>query len=294
MANIAQIPNPYFKDCTNELRAFSFNHRINQLLDPEAMLAVTLKDDALYKISNSKLLSIPRFKILDTVSNAKPSGVDRRNLRVIEYRYNGSFDLSVISPDLNKEPHKGDTVAFGINVRGSRSGAIQVQGAAFRLICSNGAINRICTHQRRHLKRPQTDGLSEADFLENIATVSRQAWNEWDAHADSLEKLTKITIDISNIEDLTKKLTAKPFFIPLKNVKLIIDYLKEHHSRQVITLYELYNAMTFIGTHQTSLPYDFRVRLRLGAGEISRRNSRICDLCHQLVLDDHGNTAKIG
>jgi len=292
LANLAKIPQDYFLKCDDELRAISFNHRIKQLVPPEAQWAITIKDDKIYKISNSNLLTIPRVKILDTISNSKPHDVNRQDLQVIEYQYNGSFDVSIISPNTQSEPIKGDIVAFGVNVRGSRNGAIQAQGAAFRLVCSNGAINRICTHH--HLKRPQTDGLSEADFLENIAAVSRQAWNEWDAHADSLEKLTKITLDISNIEDLTKKLTAKPFFIPLKNVKLIIDYLKEHHSRQVVTLYELYNAMTFIGTHQTSLPYDFRVRLRLGAGEISRRNSRICDLCHQLVLDGRGNIAKIG
>jgi hypothetical protein len=57
------------------------------------------------------------------------------------------------------------------------------------------------------------------------------------------------------------------------------------------SLYDLYNSMSFLGTHNRTLSDTYRTRLRLGAGEFSRHEPRICGACRQLLLDnDHETT----
>jgi hypothetical protein len=289
LADLAKIPDSYFFCCDTELKAISFNSRVANLISPETQLTVIIKDGMIYDFLKSPLSAVSNAKILDTISSCKPDSIDINNLRVAEYFYSECFDVSIISPEIQCEPVKGDTVAFGINVRKLYNGATLVHGAALNLIRDTDAINAICPRQHHYLKRPQNNDMSEADFLENIAAFSRQAWSECHAHVDGLKKLTTIQVDISDADNLKKKLTVKPFLIPLKCVELIIDYLKENYSQKTVSLYDLYNSLTHISTHQTGLTYNSKVRLRFGAGEISRRNSRICDFCHPLVLEDGGN-----
>jgi hypothetical protein len=57
------------------------------------------------------------------------------------------------------------------------------------------------------------------------------------------------------------------------------------------TLYDLWNALSYLGTHDQAISLTYRSRLRIGAGEFSRHRSRICSACQQLMLSDDQNGA---
>jgi hypothetical protein len=50
------------------------------------------------------------------------------------------------------------------------------------------------------------------------------------------------------------------------------------------SLCDFYNVMSYAGTHEQEPSLVHRYRLRVGAGEFGRRQSRICQACRQLLL----------
>jgi len=286
LAHIAEIPDHYFKDCDPELRSLSFNRRLRQKIPAEMPLKLVLQKDIILKVSNAKLLSAPRLPILDTVSNATPSNIQKEDLKVIEYEWNGQFDVSIISPISNCQPRENDTVAFGINISEDRNGAIQVQGAAFRCICSNGAINRICDGRHHRIRRPINRIDHQRVFLGKISSFAHDAWAQWPQHADGLSRLANIPIDLQRPASLMSRLRQAPFFLSAGVVNRILHRLHTEIDvhQNGTTLYDLWNAMTFIGSHEHGLSQTYRMRLRLGAGEFTRHESKICGECRQLLL----------
>ena len=286
LCQLFNMPWTLILNAEDELKSLIFNFKFKNRLDKDAMFTVTLQEDEIYRISASTLLSIPSDELLYCVSNCKPTHLKQDDLRIIEFQNNGVLDISIISPDLTSQPVKGDVVAYGVNVRRNYNNAVQIQGAAFRLICSNGAINRVCTHNKPHLKRPGLDSLNRSLFVENIERAAKDAWDSCKAHSEGLQTLVKTKVSAAGLVGIAKRLTSKPFFLSQKHARFVTDYVRGHHNPSEISLYDLYNAMTYIGTHSMSLPYGTRTRLRLGAGEISRRNSKVCDACRQVVFED--------
>lgn len=287
LANLARIPERYFHDCDTELKSLSFNHRVHHRTHEDQPAQVVLREGVVDRILNRNLVSAPRAAIVDTVLNARPESVSIGEVRAVVYPSDEMFDVSLIVPSLTREPRAGDIVAFGVNVLETRDGAIQIRGAAFRLWCSNGAISRICDCQDHRLRRPSNHPDRQHSFLNGVASFARAAWQQWPEHADSLMMLTAVSIDPKDRVSLRSRLSQKPFFLSQRLVDRVVERLlwEAAQHQQLASLYDLYNAMTYVGTHTNRFSPVHRVRLRVGAGELGRRGSRICGVCRQLVLD---------
>ena len=287
LANLARIPERYFGDCDPELQSLSFNHRVHHGTLGDQPAQVVLRRGVVDRILNRNLMSVPQAAILDTVLNAKPENVSTGEVRAVVHTSDGMFDVSLIVPTLTREPRKGDIVAFGVNVLEARDGAIQVRGAAFRLWCSNGAIRRICDCQDHRLRRPSNHLDRQHSFLNGVASFAKAAWHQWPDHADGVMTLTAVSIDPKDRLSLRSRLSQKPFFLSQGLVDRVVDRLlwEAAQHQQTPSLYDLYNAMTYLGTHSGRLSPTYRVRLRAGAGELGRRGSRICSVCRQLIVD---------
>jgi len=85
-------------------------------------------------------------------------------------------------------------VAFGINIAQGRDGSIQVQSAAFRLACLNGAINRICDSGQHRLRRPTNRPDGQSQFLSRISVLAQEAWGQWSHQVKELKKLTEVAL----------------------------------------------------------------------------------------------------
>ena len=288
LARLAKIPAHYFSDCDPELQSFSFNRRLRRQMPAEETLQVVIRDRIVDRVLKCSLLPAPRVPILDTISNATPENLVREELRVIKHNWNGEFNISIIAPTLICTPKEDDVVAFGLNVSENHTGAIQVQGAAYRCWCSNGAINRICDGREHRLRRPVNWANNQIFFLEKVAGFARKAWNRWSEYADGLMALRTILLSADQQVALRFRLRQAPFFLSSGVVDQVLARLQIETAQHddAPSLYDLYNAMTFVGSHQNTLSTTYRTRLRLGAGEFTRRNSRFCEACSQLVLPE--------
>lgn len=286
LARLAKIPEQYFYDCEPDLQAYSFNRRLRRKIPTEEPLQLLMKEDIIDRVLNCNLLPVPRVPVLDTISKATPENLVREDLRLITHKWNGEIDISIIAPTLQCSPRKGDVVAFGLSVSENHRGALQVQGAAYRCICSNGAINRICDGREHRLRRPVNWANNQVSFLEKVASFARQAWDHWSDYADGLVDLRKTSLGPDQQGALESRLRQRPFFLSSGLVRQVMSRLQveTQNNDDSPSLYDLYNAMTFIGTHQTKLSTTYRTRLRLGAGEFTRRSSRFCEACSQFVL----------
>jgi len=286
LARLAKIPVPFFQECDLRLRSVLFNYLVRQKVLGKEPLCLSLRGQEAVKIQNCNLLFAPRYEVLDTISKTTPKGMQPEDLKVITYDWNGEFDVSIIAPALSCEPRKDDIVAFGVNVSQSRDGAVQVQATAFRLSCSNGAVNRICDGRHHRIRRLVNRPERQRDFLRRIVLFTEEAWGQWSHQAEELARLNNSLMEQDDFSALRSRLRQAPFFLSLRVVKQVLERLEIEASQHQggPTLYDLWNAMTFLGTHQRRLSRTYRTRLRFGAGEFTRHESRVCSACRQLVL----------
>jgi hypothetical protein len=101
-----------------------------------------------------------------------------------------------------------------------------------------------------------------------------------------LSKLDRVALGLDQRDALILRLRQAPFFLSLRVVNQILDRLPvEVAGRDTPpTMYDLFNAMTFLGTHNANISAIYRSRLRLGAGEFTRHESAVCRTCRQLLL----------
>jgi ribosomal protein L17 len=285
LARLADIPAPYFKRCDRRLQSVLFNYHVHRKVVANKAVQLVLRDRVVDRVLNSNLLPAPRLAIMNTVANAKPETVTKEDLKIVNYAWNGEFDVSIISPNINCQPRKDDIVAFGVNISEGRDGAIQIQGAAFRCICSNGAINQICDSRQHRLRRPINSNERQEQLLSRMSVFAHEAWGQCAEHSEALRRLTEVLVDIQQATALKSRLRQAPFFLSLRVINQVISRLEiEFAQREGPTLYDLYNAMTFVGTHNLNLSLTYRTRLRLGAGEFTRNQTRVCSACRQLLL----------
>ena len=286
LARLTEIPAPYFGDCDPELRALSFNRRLRKKVPAEKPLQIVLREGSVYSVSDRNLLAAPRGPILDSISDSIPKGLVERDLRVIAHRWNGTFDISVIAPSLTCAPRKGDIVAFGVNTSEARDGAIQVQGAAFRCVCSNGAVCRVCDGRQHRLRRPINRPERQRKFLQRITALASEAWRQWTENADGLVRLEQSSLEPDYRAALRSRLRQAPFFLSVNVVNRLLQRLENEVTghQEGPSLYDLWNAMTYLGTHEGQLSLPHRFRLRIGAGEFTRNKSRFCSYCRQLLI----------
>lgn len=96
IARIAKIPGPYFERCDHRLRSVSFNWRLHKKVVPKKPVQVVLRGGVVDRILNSNLLSVPWLALMDTVSNAKPEKVPKKNLRVINSSGKGAASFLLL------------------------------------------------------------------------------------------------------------------------------------------------------------------------------------------------------
>ena len=287
IARISDTPVDFFAGkCDSELRATIFNYRLPKIKSDSDKVVVVLKSGIVIRIYESQLLPAPRLPILDTLQNSIPSTIPPDDVRVIPYVWNGTFDLAVIARCLTAEPVKDDIVAFGVSVAEDSNGAVQIQGATFRLACSNGAMVRICQGNEHRLRRPLDTPNGHRDFLRKVRVFAQIAWEQWGENAEQLSRLPVIPIFSERFNELRAMLRQAPFFLSAGIVQQVLRRMVNdaHSENREPSVYDLWNSLSWYGTHANNLSSRVRYFLRIGAGELTKHKSKTCSACRQLVI----------
>jgi hypothetical protein len=282
LSNLARIPATYFEEIEPELRAFSFNCRFPRFLGTDEALNLTVSNDiGVQRVQQRRLRQIPASKVVDSMLDAVPEVRVSNDIRVIEYQRGRRFDIAVVAPTQQTEPKRGDVVCGGIHLTIEENGAVQVGPESFRLICLNGAMARICADGKHRLRRGQGEN-GDKTFLSTLRKFTQQAWRDWGHVKKGLEDLANKPLDRDDLAHIVASLRQSPFFISAQAARQVEKQLRR--DVQALTFFDLYNALTSVGTHDTAVLPQYRYRLRLGAGQMARGSVGVCPECRRLMI----------
>jgi hypothetical protein len=284
LARIAAIPAQFFWEVDGDLRATLFKRRIATHGPANGTVDIIWKNSAVVHVRPStRLNTIPRSEILTTIAEQAPPAVISNDIRAITYALNGRVDLALVTEALTTVPRPGDIVYGGVHLTIEENGATQIGPALFRLICSNGAMSRICWKGHHRIRRG--DGKdSRGRLLGTISKFAGESWNSWHEVAGSLAPLATRRLD--DLDSLIARLSGRPFFISEAAARLVREILDQQIANgETLTHYDLWNAITSVGTHGDILPR-YSYRLRLGAGALARGRVGVCAQCRQFILID--------
>ena len=287
LATQVKVPAQFFDDCNLDLQSFIYNKRNKQKIPPEEPLQVLIKKDVVKGVRNRSSLYVPRFPLIEAIANSVPPSTRTDQLKVINYAWNGTADICVISPSATCMPIKGDIVALGVAVMEDRQRQVQFHSAAYRCYCQNGALMQICRDDARLLRRPSDNSKRQQDFLKEIQRLARMAWHQWTENAENLMKLTTLPIYQERYDELRERLRRPPFSLSAGVANQVIHRLNmeaEGHTGGP-TGWDLWNSLSYLAAHDASLSYSQKRRLRLGAGEVTQCKSRTCSACYSTVFN---------
>jgi hypothetical protein len=110
----------------------------------------------------------------------------------------------------------------------------------------------------------------------------RTAWRDWEQVRRGLEELARKPLDRGDIGHIIRGLRQSPFFISARAASRVEEQLRRNAEN--LTFYDLHNAITFVGSHDTEVLPQYRYRLRLGAGQLARGRAGVCHECRRLMM----------
>ena len=284
LARLASIPAPFFRDLDPDLQAILFNRRFADTVPAASMIDIARNDSGVIHIRRAnRLHTIARSELVSAILDQAPSDTVSDGIRVITYALNGHVDAALVTRALSTEPVRGDVVYGGVHLTIEEKGATQIGPALYRLECSNGAMSRICWKGHHRIRRGDGKG-SRSRFLAIIRKFAGESWSCWHDVASSLRPLA--TRQLGDLDSLIARLRGRPFLISNAAARLVYNELQKHRERgETPSHYDLWNAITSVGTHSDILP-QYAYRLRLGAGALARGRIGVCARCRQFILTD--------
>jgi hypothetical protein len=175
-------------------------------------------------------------------------------------------------------PNNPDDVLYGgIHLETSIIGEkkILITPYIFRQWCSNGSL--ISENIAQWSRRNEGD----RDIREWVQASTEQALRAIDTEFVRIRQLTETSVEGHPVEAL-QSLFIK-FGIPVRTQKMIISQAEsQNEGRGPSTMYDLWNAITWVATHSSELSVSSCVELQRAAGQVTREVD-LCPSCHQLV-----------
>lgn len=282
-AEITEIPKPFFRTLEPDLRSMIFNRRFQTRLSDQRIprdIRINLdQQNQLIGFDDPKLLRISPLKLIDVLTSSLPNNLSAEKVKVARADIGiKRLQISCFSPDNITEPRPGDIINGGIDIIHYTSGdtATQINCYLRRLVCSNGATAHIC-NDNKHLRvrRLNNGSFDEVDMLTQICHRLTEAWSQIDTKLDSVRALIKKTR--TSLDFLQQQRIR--FSLNNRILTAIQHAIDQDELGPTNTQFDIFNAISRVGTHNEALT--FRQRRTLGqlAGEFSQQDIHKCDKC---------------
>ena len=264
------IPAKYNSICDTDLAAYNINKRISHYKNHSRLFRFTEDTNNTQNYGRVRAILSPSYTPLDHTYLLTMLEQNQSSLMSPENRYDltiseAKMRLTIVNQNVPKmnTVNVGDPFSFGFNLYNSETGCHSVNTSLFilRLICSNGAtsheyLNGFTAAHRGSFEnlvsRIHTDHRTKSQILPTI-----------------IPKL--IELKETPLEDVENKVFRTQ--IPKKNPisETIMDFIDERLLKQEIpengaNKYSLFNAITYVGTHEKSLNTDQKIELQATAG----------------------------
>lgn len=180
--------------------------------------------------------------------------------------------------DTTFEPKTGDTLYGGISVQNSIFGkmALEVTPYIFRQWCSNGAITS------ESLSKWSRRSNNTDDIALWAQSAADRSVKELKCEFNRIQQLTEVGV-VGQLDSTLKSIFRK-FGIATRTQGIIRDEVaKQNDGMGAQTMYDIYNAVTAVGTHNQALSESSARDLQLVAGDITK-DYAMCQTCHQVIL----------
>lgn len=288
LAHVADIPRPFFKKLDPDFQAIVFNHCFlksavvtkfgrNIRLDLDENQRVIGFDDP-------RLLRITSTRVIEAVCASLPQRLSPEEIEVQRPKLTPRYiHFSCFSPKIIEEPRRGDIINGGIDVVHNLTGDSGTQVLCYvrRLACTNGATAHVCRESKQLRARRLPNGqFDETDMLQQICRVLTETWAQLDEKLAAVKGLlNKDRIPI----DLIRQQRTK-FSLNDRMIKAIESALHKDEIGPTNTLYDMFNALSRVATHDVLLNSRQQRTLSRMAGELSQQTAHKCDKCGQWVV----------
>jgi hypothetical protein len=291
IVDLGGIPPSFYDKCPADLGAHVFNRLFSQKVSSgvvaQSFDIMILNNNTIAAICEPRLSALPAIDVLDIVLSAAPGNLTKNEnaLQVHHFRLNGSMSVSLLSPDAKAEPRPRDIVQAGVDIYHSTWGdfATQVNTYLLRLVCSNGALIRVCEHE--HGVRIRRDEFVDRnEMLGRVRRVAELAWSDLDKKLDVLKRLaTEPAEDINAV--IEKIARDSNLSLGRAQTAAIVQAMNEDEFGNDGTILDVWNAFTRLATHATDRPLQWRRRLMFASGGLLKRRYEKCKVCNSVYRE---------
>jgi hypothetical protein len=284
-----KAPSDYVKSLTPELQAALFNFHLQDADGRGRMTdhnAVVLSRNGTFRgFDRNDLCRLPAADVLQAVRNGLDD--DHANLEIQNLQLRDeAMQVDIVSPQLSDEVRVGDVLKYGLRVRHSLRNdfATTIESFAFRLVCSNGLIQRQCIGRHATARsRPRTrrladnHGQAHQQLRDQIHRLSSDAWQRLSGMRKGIRVLQQRPFDMPSLERFLRQARMHS----TRLIKLVEMAWKAEGADQ--TAFGFLNALTRVATHETELSVQQRRRLDLLAGIFAGQDVHLCPSCFSVM-----------
>lgn len=268
------IPVSYAKKCPSEMLIPHLNYWFGSPILGKVRFFI--ENDTIVGCTASQGQHHTNLEILGEIEKA--IGVNS----IIGFQNNiTSLDHSIFSVITDRifEANSGDILHGGIEVQNSIDGSktLQISPFIFRQVCSNGMI------AAEHISNWKRN--SSENFGMWTQNVARSSMGRLDNEFGQIKRLQEVALTGEVHALNTLRSIFRKYMISVKTQKEIAaEVLVSNTGNGANSMYDIWNAITRVGTHSPTLTATSSRDLRIIAGKVSREVS-LCPHCDQLIGD---------
>mgnify|MGYP007107587153 FL=1 len=231
-------------------------------------------------VKNLNAQPIAAERLLDLTDQVFSNGGDRPTYRAAWVSGSEYATYSAVLPtaafEVQDGTQVGDVLHAGVTVQFSPigRGPLSVTAYVDRLVCTNGMVLPTAVNTWK------TSGDGPVDPYEWFPEVLPQALAAAQESFQGIQQLARTEVPESHIGSVTDDLFTQ-MRVPGNMQRAVVDRLAEVNVR---TLYDVFNAMTYVATHDERFAHDPQARIRLmaRAGAVPGHTER-CESCLHLL-----------
>ena len=275
LGQVLGVPGAYIQKTPHYLMIPHMNFWLTNA--PVQQMTVALSGDEAVAFSKGAAAPVSNSMLIDVLSET--SGSDLLVHHVSSDIFRTTYSLTVdATHDLGTAVRRGDIVRTGITVDNSyaMTGPTAISAYIHRLVCTNGAVSVDHTYKMSRRGGGGDEDSTRAWAQDAIAQVLASL----DTEVGRLRALQSIRLD----EHLSKSLGSvfAEFNVPQGVRDRITDVVIDTRAE---TLYDLYNAITYIASNEEEVidnPALVARLMRIGGSLAS--HPEFCDSCYRMIV----------
>jgi hypothetical protein len=248
--------------------------------------AVVLSRDNTFRgFDRGDLYRLPATEVLCAVHAGIQEHHEELGIQTLKLN-DEALQMDIVSPLLTEAIRVGDVIRYGLRVRHSLLGeyATTIESFAFRLVCSNGLVQRQCpggkgtARSRPRTRRlPARFGDAKQQQRQQIARLAAEAWQRLRGMSEGIRGLQARRLDLGDLQRFLRQARMHSGRL----LKLVEAAWGAEGAEP--TAYGFLNALTWVATHEPGLSDQQRRRLDLLAGVFAGQDTHLCPHCFSLI-----------